>query len=167
MRKAIRPEAGIQGNAARYYSYREAWGRIKAAQEQGFFLEVVTIVESIIADRLISLLTHVDVLQIQPERQSPSFGRLIQMWERWLQTVELLEEREQVMALLQATDTWRQRRNFVVHGIVKMRPQGRDPDIAEFIAEAERTATEGIRLAKAVSAWQKKYKRCLEKREKG
>jgi hypothetical protein len=33
----------LNGNGAKYLSYREAWARIKLARRQGFFLEAVTI----------------------------------------------------------------------------------------------------------------------------
>ena len=46
----------IQGNRCKYLSYREAWARIKQAQQQQFFLEAVTLEESIITDRLICYL---------------------------------------------------------------------------------------------------------------
>lgn len=49
----------IKGNAAKFWSYREAWTRIKQAQEQGFYLEAVTIEESIISDRLMSYLISI------------------------------------------------------------------------------------------------------------
>ena len=44
------------GNAAEYFSYAEAWVRIREARGSGFHLEAVTLQESIIADRLLSFL---------------------------------------------------------------------------------------------------------------
>lgn len=40
-----------KGNTAKYYSYAEAWTRIKLAQEQGFYFEAIVLQESIISDR--------------------------------------------------------------------------------------------------------------------
>ena len=53
MRKSQVSEKKIKGNARKYDAYREAWTRIKQAQKNGFFLEAITIQESIISDRLI------------------------------------------------------------------------------------------------------------------
>lgn len=39
-------------NDLKYLSYKEAWSRITKGLENGSYLEVVTICESIIADRL-------------------------------------------------------------------------------------------------------------------
>lgn len=41
----------IKRNAAKYLSYREAWCRIKVAQEQDFYMEAVTVEESLIGLR--------------------------------------------------------------------------------------------------------------------
>ena len=57
MRKSKTLEKSIAGNASKYYSYREAWTRIKLAQENGFYLEAIAIQESIISDRLIAIPT--------------------------------------------------------------------------------------------------------------
>ncbi len=54
MKKSTPPANGVTGNAAKYESYREAWSRIDAACENQFFLEAITIEESIISDRIIS-----------------------------------------------------------------------------------------------------------------
>lgn len=44
----------INGNGDKFRAYRESWTRIKEAQKQGFYLEAITIEESIISDRLSS-----------------------------------------------------------------------------------------------------------------
>jgi hypothetical protein len=62
MRKSRIPDQVLKGNAAKYLSYRQAWARIGAAQGHGFYLEAVTIVESVITDRLISYLVGIGVL---------------------------------------------------------------------------------------------------------
>lgn len=72
----------INGNARKYYGYQEAWRRIKRAQEEGFFLEVVTIAESIITDRLISHLVKIE--KFIPSAQNYSFHLLIKKWKKRL-----------------------------------------------------------------------------------
>jgi hypothetical protein len=62
MLKSIISQNSITGNVVKYLSYREAWTRIKQAQEQGFYLEAVTLEESIITDRLISYLVGVGAI---------------------------------------------------------------------------------------------------------
>ncbi|NJM48932.1 MAG: hypothetical protein HC860_24505 [Alkalinema sp. RU_4_3] len=48
LKKSSFPQKDVAGNVNKYESYREAWSRIKHAQENGFFLEAITIQESII-----------------------------------------------------------------------------------------------------------------------
>ncbi len=45
-----------KGNVPKADSYREAWARIELAQKDGFYIEVASIVESILSDRLLSYL---------------------------------------------------------------------------------------------------------------
>jgi hypothetical protein len=51
------------GNTAKFFSYAAAWGWIKRAIAHRFFLEAVTLEESIVADRLISYLCWVGALK--------------------------------------------------------------------------------------------------------
>jgi hypothetical protein len=50
LRKSKVLQKEIKGNSTKYESYREAWSRIKLAQENHFFLEAIAIQESIIFD---------------------------------------------------------------------------------------------------------------------
>jgi hypothetical protein len=54
VRKSTSPQKLIAGNSSKYDSYHEAGSRIQLAQDNGFFLEAITIQESIISDRLIN-----------------------------------------------------------------------------------------------------------------
>jgi len=73
----------IRGNVAKYLSYREAWSRIKTAQEHGFYLEAVTLEESIIADRLISYLVGVKAIKrADAPYRHQGFAKLIQVWKQ-------------------------------------------------------------------------------------
>jgi hypothetical protein len=68
-------------NPTKYFSYKEAWGRISRAIGHGFFFEAVTIEESIMCDRLISYLCRVHVkADANLERQS--FANLIALWKK-------------------------------------------------------------------------------------
>lgn len=147
-------EREIRGNAAKYWSYREAWTRIKQALEQGFYLEAVTIEESIISDRLMSYLVSVGTgEQVGTSGQHLSFGKLIQLWGQQC----LLSESQEGCTLQLQVDQWRQPRNKVVHGIVKLSNEAPRNTIIQFVEEAKQAAEEGERLARAVSNWVKHY----------
>lgn len=159
--KGSRP---INGNAPKYYSYKEAWRRMKLAQAQGFFLEVVTIAESVISDRLTSHLAKVE--KCIPDNRDHAFSDLIKKWRNWLQTAAV-EDSELLAEMIEEVDRWRVRRNHVVHGMVKDNVINRGQSIEDFIAEAEKVAEAGMSLARKVSAWQQKYKRQANQSRKG
>jgi hypothetical protein len=122
MRKSRIPGQVLKGNVAKHLSYREAWARIGAAQGHGFYLETVTLVESMITDRLISYLVGIGVLT-RPNQlaQYPPLGRLIQIWKTHCPNPVVTRH---VTDLQSEVDIWRQRRNKIVHGMVKSHPGG-------------------------------------------
>jgi hypothetical protein len=157
MLKSSRPGKTPQGKAKKYYSYREAWARIKVAQEQGFYFEAVTLEESIISDRLISYLVGVGAIQrAATVEKYPSFGQLIKQWAQH----SLPSVSEGMYAdLPAAVDQWRIWRNKVVHGMVKSHPDGEPDEVTSFLEEAQRAAQQGAQLASAVCEWHKKIKK--------
>jgi hypothetical protein len=76
----------VQGNVEKYDSYREAWARIRQAQDSGFFLEAITIQESIISDRLISFLSRPGAshsfINSSDKKKFLSLNELIQAWKK-------------------------------------------------------------------------------------
>lgn len=165
----------------KYYSYRMAWGRIKTAMEQGFYLEVVTIAEGIMSDRLTSQLFQCGI-----SPKDDRFATLIRCWRDHLtgnRAIIQLEENllKEAEKLIQDIDDWRKKRNRIVHGIVKGK-QGQYasrkhprktlqndfkqnyqqqappieenyPDIENFIQEAQQSAVQGKLLARKICQW--------------
>lgn len=149
MRKSEPLNYTPKGNAAKFFSYREAWTRIKIAQEQGFYIEAVAIQESIISDRLISYFTAKDIVI---QQKYPSFKNLIDTWKK--QSVIAYKNIEN---LQESVDSWRIKRNEVTHGIVK--PQSEELTVVDvFLMDAQDVAAEGTTLANAVCAWRSKMK---------
>ena len=139
----------------RYWRHREAWRRIKSANENGYYFEAVTICESIIVDRLLSY-----VLGVSPNcnrKKLKSFGNVIEKWRELThrQPNDTLKQNDG-SDLGQCVDDWRKNRNEVVHSLAKSHPGTKMMELNEFLALAKETATEGEELAKAVKALQKK-----------
>lgn len=142
------------GNAAKFFSYAEAWARIRLATKAGYFLEAVTIEESIVSDRLTSYLQKTCGLAL-PAPVTRNLGRLIGRWAdefeaRLKDEPDLLEASR---ALRRKVDAWRERRNDVVHGLVKSTVGKTEDHIENFLAAAELSAVEGKAVARAVSSW--------------
>jgi len=143
-------------NANKYFSYSEAWVRIKKARGAGFYLEAVTLQESIITDRLVSFLVCVGEIHVESRIEKCSFGQLIQLWtKRVRQPIPVPHFSD----LRSAVDEWRKHRNRVVHGMVKSMPGAHHGDVLDFLKEAEFVAFQGEALAHAVSDWVKQAKK--------
>lgn len=146
----------------KYESYREAWSRIKLAQENHFFLEAITIQESIISDRLISFLTQTAPKPLTKNKngQFPMFGKLIDLW--GLKFPSGLQSGS-YPDLIAAVDQWRHSRNEALHEIVKFEPgESTQPidtqPIDLFLQRAKEAAEEGEKLTREVCNWCRKEK---------
>jgi hypothetical protein len=142
------------GDGAKFLSYAEAWTRIREARRKGFFLEAVTLQESILSDRLTSFL--VKSCGLDPGSKSiRSFNDLIGVWAREA-TIRLSDDPERVKEVAdfkQHLDAWRVRRNEIVHGLVKSKAQKGSDHIDNFLDGAHAAAEEGEELARSVDRW--------------
>ena len=145
-------------NAAKYFSYSEAWVRIKKARGSGYYLEAVTLEESTIADRLISFLVCAGDIPADCQIDKRPFGQLVQQWKK---RVPEPIPTKYFPDLREAIEEWRKHRNRVVHGMVKSMPDAHNIDVLDFIKEAEFAAFQGEALALAISDWVRKAKRHL------
>jgi hypothetical protein len=140
-------------NMRKFLSYAEAWRRIAAATEDGYYFEVVTLCESIIADRLLSYVTGVN-----PKSKATvttTFGGVIKEW-RSLDAGKLPEL--DGIDLGARVDAWRSERNAIVHGLAKSAPGTPTEPLFSFIERAKVTAAEGRALADEVSKWFKQQR---------
>jgi hypothetical protein len=135
-------------NAPKYQSYKEAWRRIDSAMAGGFFFEVVTICESIISDRLLSFVRG--VTQANDIGTNTNFSQLIRLWR---ENVQIQSPESSLEELIDRVDRWRKERNKMVHGFVKSLPGTATMPVNQFLADAQKAADEGMKLARMVSAW--------------
>lgn len=139
------------GNEAKFLSYREAWARIKVAIRQGFFLEAVTIEESIVSDRMLSFLEKsCGVVLGGHSLNNTSKEWLKHAKERFSADSD---EGRNAQDLFTQLNAWREHRNKVVHGIVKSRVARLDDHIDNFLDGAAAAAVEGENIARAIDRW--------------
>ncbi len=144
----------VKRNGEKGLSYTAAWGRIKASQVCGFYLEAITLEESIISDRLISHLTGVGEKSIQCESDMrESLSSLIIRLERSLNhgKSEVNDKN-----LVNRLNSWREKRNCAVHGMVKSIPGTKTEKVDDFLEKAKECAKEGEKIARDVCNWQRK-----------
>jgi hypothetical protein len=132
-------------------SYTHAFRRINEAIEQGFYLEAVTLAESIISDRLLSFVKyHNGKVTVRT-----SFHTLINSAKKFNATQVLTKSGED---LFDALDRWRIERNACVHSFTKSEPGTAPESIYDFNRTAEKASKSGKTLARHVCSWHKKMK---------
>jgi hypothetical protein len=143
LRKSIK-KAAKNGNKAKHEAYKEAFARIKAANESKFFIESVAIEEAIISDRLKSHLEHHGKLP-----DNSSLYCLVDAWKK-LNGSKRIQVRINLPELI---DQWRILRNEAVHGLVAT------GSLNSFLKSGNAAAKSGEILARAVCDWHKGEKR--------
>ncbi len=156
IRKSRILQKTIAGNASKYYSYREAWSRIKLAQENGFYLEAIAIQESIISDRLLSYLYRSQ--ETTPSLKHGRFPLLNELIKKWRSECPNGLSSGSYDNLIEAVDQWRFSRNQVIHAIVKSKPGQPTQSIDLFLQQAQEAAEAGNKIAREVCNWSKKNK---------
>ncbi len=162
-----RAAKATKGDEAKFLSYAEAWARIRAARKHGFFLEAVTIQESIISDRLSSFV----VKSCGEDPTSKSLRTLHNLTGAWIKLScdhlpTAAECRIEMNELHLRLNRWRDERNDVVHGLVKSRASKGDDHIEDFLTRAATAALEGEVLARQISKWVDAARREMKNAEK-
>lgn len=145
----------MEKNYQKYQTYKSAMEQINAAIEAGFYLEAITIQESIFADRLFRF--------CKDNGYSRSFNRATLGEElKFIRNKKLEALEELPFQYLDDLDLFWSRRNICLHQIAKSEPGTPTQDYADFMSLAEKTAKEGKKLANKVSKWAAKYKKITE-----
>jgi hypothetical protein len=141
-----------KGNVAKYSSYAYAFKRINQAMTDGYYLEAITICESIITDRLLSYGEYITKKDIG---EKATLGKVLTKIKKDKNFV-INEETEH---LLEEVDLWRGKRNRCVHAVAKSKPGTPTSEVGDFLAETAACAATGKYLARKVSDWHKKIKK--------
>ncbi len=156
MRKSTQSANSVSGNAPKYESYKEAWARIDSACENKFFLEAITIEESIISDRITSYLARPGSAGLlQSKGNGPHFHSLKSLNTKLRKDVGGPVQHGDFKDLCASLEEWRSNRNTAIHAIVKSDPGTPTSPVEDFLADAEKCAEQGKKLARAICAWHK------------
>lgn len=122
----------------------KAISRTQTAIKRGFHLEAVTLIESLISERLESLIEH----SLGENTQTKNLGPLIKQCE----SLNLLSKEE-----LQDLTYWKNDRAKIIHEMVKIR-SARDANWSLRMKFAGQTAREGLVLLEKLQAITRKAK---------
>jgi hypothetical protein len=155
MDKKVNLSKNKKKNLRKYFSYKEAFKRIKSGINKGYYLEAITIEEGIITDRLISSLYgkgFINNLTMHNISKSKfSFYNIIGIWKT--HTFPLKIEIGDYKDLILETDSFRVDRNICVHGLVKSFPGTPTMEVSNFLELAKLTAQKGLKLCRTVDKW--------------
>ncbi len=134
---------------ARYELIKNAIGRVLQSQKEGYYLEAIAILESLIADRLESALSD-------SENKSIGFKNLGTLIDFAKKSSQLDSEIKQVT--VNDLDTWRVTRNVALHQMVKLET-GNLHDWDGRYNELEEQVQNGIEIFKKISNRIRKIRR--------
>jgi len=135
--------------------YTLAFARIKESIAGKFPVEAIALEESIISDRLRSLLLA--AVPVLMKRKACDVGSLISYAQLYIAPRE--------DKLLSDLYDWIKKRNNAIHGIVSTRNGGGATfSASRFVSNAMAVAKKGESLAHQLSDWTRKEKRVLERR---
>ena len=142
-------------NMEKHALYSLAFERIDQALAAKFPVEAIAIEESIISDRLYSILKS-----LVPDFLKEFDGGIGPR----LNAVRLCCWRDEDGGLLADVKQWIKRRNQAIHGIVASKAGGKAKQTpANFVPYAMSTARLGKKLSRRVDNWARKVKRMAEK----
>jgi hypothetical protein len=145
--------AGTAVAQARYQLYKAANEQLKSAYELGFYIECVSICETIIADRL-----EARIQFLARESDDPTHLRTAAQAARRLLDIEPAENAD-LRELYASVVAWSADRNAVVHQFVKVADGDGQVSAEERAAHAKRTAASGRKIMRASSRLIKKHNR--------
>lgn len=134
----------------KYLSYREAFTRINKAINQSYFLEAITIEESIICDRIVSYLYYKYNVIFSEKSMSTNktlMNGLVDLWRKKEPEIVSYKSSED---LRKEIDEWRKQRNKLIHSMTKSLPGKPTIHVNSFMEDACLTAIMGKKLARLV-----------------
>lgn len=135
----------------RYELYKLANEQLKKAYGAGFYIECVSICESIIADRIEARLQFLRRDRMKPSHVD-SLGRLLKQ----IQDIEDEEQTDLREAYVLIRD-WGKARNAAIHQFVKVTDHNQQLCGRDRIRQAKTAAREGIRLMRVISTLVRKH----------
>lgn len=141
-------------NMGKWASYRLAHGHIKAAMEQGFYIEALALEESIISDRLDSAVKEKG---LENSGKLLLLGPLITLIKGHpAEFKSLYEWLEKKGMAFEDVRRWKDERNKFVHNVAHGLPEQETPVTAEeYDARGKAAAESGRKLARAICDWSK------------
>ena len=150
-RKRAIANKGTEVPMQKYDLYKQAFGWINYAIESGFYLEAISLIESIITDRMESRLVYLKATDVEFKTIGHLIGKL-----------KTYEQVEGIIQKLPLIKNWSEFRNKALHEMVKIEDGNYKPWSLK-VSENKNTAMTGLKLLKQLDALLAKEKRRVAK----
>jgi hypothetical protein len=139
-------------NYYKFYSYRYAYSQMKKAIEGQFYLEAITIQESIITDRLLNFVIRNNIKSISKEELHKPIAYLNKL-------IDHSKDYFDDDTLFNELNEFRKSRNECIHAMVKSFPGNPTQKVNDFQKLARETSTSGKILTRKIEAWHSRMKK--------
>ena len=139
-------------NYYKFYSYRYAYSQMKKAIEGKFYLEAITIQESIITDRLLNFVIRNNIRSISEDELHKPIAYLNKLIEHC--KVHFDDE-----TIFEELNKFRISRNNCIHAMVKSYPGNPTQKVSDFQKLAKETSLSGKTLTRKIDAWYTRMKK--------
>jgi hypothetical protein len=154
-RKINEPDNTVGSERKEYY--KNCFEHISSAQKNGFWLEVITLCESMISDRLESRLAWINN-QSSDSRQFRTLGSLrIKLGKN--------DSVPESSSILEEVKEWASKRNRALHQMVKL-AEAEEGDWRSKYDQNKEVAEAGIDLFRKVDSYVRKYNKVLNENSK-
>lgn len=152
IRKTIKDE-GV--GKARHDTYQGVLAQYSKAMKEGFYLEAITLIESIIADRLESITNQLS------DTNEYSYGTLGYL----ITGVRKLEISSKMSSIVDDIDEWRKSRNAALHEMAKFDREDFEKPFDVRYAEFKQDAENGITLFRELDKEIRNYRNNLKSKK--
>lgn len=146
-------EKGSSQNELRGELYSSAFSHIKDAYDKGFYIECVSIIDSMITDRLES---YCQFLSHNDDKQFAATSVFDAMRNVGTLTKEKGVRDNEFYVINEKIEKWSAQRNRAIHGFVIVREDSKGDDFNKRKQVAKDAADEGLRLVREVMSYTQK-----------
>lgn len=146
----------MEKNYQKGASYKNTYKQIDAAINAGYYLEAITLEESILTDRLYRFCRDHHYVK---KAERATLGDELRFIKSLPEGTFIIEEPNIISDL----DTFWMNRNKCLHQIAKSEPGKPTIDFNEIYILAEETARSGSKIIKRIKRWAEKYKTGIQK----
>jgi len=139
--------AGTKVPLQRKEIFSQAFSWINLCNEFGFYIEAISIIESLISDRMESRLIYLG-------SNNPDFESLGHL----IKNLKKFETNEEINRIIEDIDGWRKNRNITIHEMVKMEANKFKPWLVR-VSDNKEIARDGLKLLRKLDNLLTKDKR--------